>query len=103
MLEKYLPLGTVVLLKGGVKKVMITGYLIYSSRSAEKKVMYDYGGCTFPEGILNADQTLVFNHDQIERIVHLGFENDEQAKFNDLLKQEEGLIRKKFEEVSQAE
>ena len=28
--DKYLPVGTVVLLKGGNKRVMITSYLIFS-------------------------------------------------------------------------
>ena len=99
MLEKFLPIGTVVLLKEGTQKVMITGYLIYS-KDSNKKEMYDYGACIFPEGVISADSTLVFNHDQIDKIVYLGYENEEQANFNTFIKENEELVRKKFEEAS---
>ena len=48
MQEKYLPIGTVVLLKGGSKRVMITGFC--SVDGNESDVIYDYNGCVYPEG-----------------------------------------------------
>lgn len=38
--EKYLPVGTVVLLKGGKKRTMITGFC--ASSNEEKNRIYDY-------------------------------------------------------------
>ena len=37
MQEKFLPIGSVVLLKGGTKKVMITGYCMKTAEHPEKK------------------------------------------------------------------
>lgn len=84
--EKYLPIGTVVLLKGGNKKVMILSYLIFSNGSEKNKVMYDYGGCTFPEGVMDSKTAVGFNHTDIEEIVHMGLEDDKEFKeLNDAL------------------
>ena len=82
MKEKYLPIGTVVTLKNATKKVMITGYLPMS----EENKMFDYNACTYPEGVLTADKTLAFNHDQIDKIDFMGFEDDEYKNFDNSLK-----------------
>ena len=75
--EKFLPAGTVVMLKGGTKRVMIMGFCPIETN---KKEMYDYSGCLYPEGLLSSDQICLFNHDQIEKIYHLGLEEDEEEK-----------------------
>ena len=98
MQDKYLPIGTVVLLKGGEKKVMITSYLIFPMGKETDKKMFDYGGCPFPEGIVDSTHTVVFNHGQIEKIIYLGLKDDEQQKFNELLIGTTDEIRKRFEE-----
>ncbi len=82
--EKYLPIGTVVMLKGGSKRVMITGFCSMATEDQSK--MFDYAGCMFPEGFLSSDQTALFNHDQIERIYHMGLIDDEEQKFKTTLK-----------------
>ena len=46
----FLPIGSVVLLKGGSKKIMITGYL--QEVQNQDKQTFDYRGCPFPEGIM---------------------------------------------------
>ena len=84
MKEKYLPIGTVVMLKGGSKRVMITGFC--SVDNADETKIYDYNGCVLPEGYLSSDQTCLFNHEQIEKIYHVGLEDDEQKMFNEKLK-----------------
>ena len=78
-LKKYLPIGTVVMLKGGSKRVMITGFC--SMPTDDQNTMYDYSGCMYPEGFLSSDQTALFNHDQIEKVYHLGFADEEEQKF----------------------
>ena len=79
MQEKYLPIGSVVLLKGGKKRLMITGYCMQTQE--KPGVIYDYSGCIFPEGVIRSDITSVFNHDQIVRIDFTGFSDDEGKKF----------------------
>lgn len=85
MNEKYLPIGSVVQLKGGKKKVMISGF--FSIANGEDKTVYDYSGCIYPEGILNSNELCLFNNSQIEKIVFKGLENDEEKAFkNQLIK-----------------
>ena len=82
--EKYLPIGTVVMLKGGTKRAMITGFCSIPSEDESK--MYDYSGCIYPEGFLSPDNTLLFNHDQIDKIYHMGLKEDQEEKeFKDKL------------------
>ena len=78
--EKYLPIGTVVILKNGKKRVMITGFLSLANDSKEKK-LYDYSGCIYPEGLLSSTQICLFDHDQIEKIFHMGLSDEEDIEF----------------------
>lgn len=80
--EKYLPIGTVVLLKGGKKKLMITGY----GTVKNKKEIYDYVGHPYPEGIRMKEENYIFNHNQIERIYHFGYRSQESIKYNEKFK-----------------
>ena len=61
--KKFLPIGTVVMLKGGTKRVMITGFCSIEGNNMNK--MWDYSGCMYPEGFLSSKQTCLFNHEQI--------------------------------------
>ena len=76
MREKYLPIGTVVLLKGGRKRAMITGFCSVAQENQEK--IYDYSGCVYPEGYLSSNQVCLFDHEQIDKIFFLGFEDEEE-------------------------
>lgn len=82
--EKYLPVGTVVMLSGGTKRVMITGYLV--TPNEDKNSVYDYVGCLFPEGVVSSSQNLLFNHEQIDKVYYLGLVDDEEKEFIDALK-----------------
>lgn len=95
--EKFLPIGTVVLLKNGIKELMITSYCpipkgnVYDKSGKvdlEEGKMFDYGACFYPEGIIKSQQTFVFNHDQIERVCFKGYETEAQKKFSDTIKEE---------------
>lgn len=77
--EKFLPIGTVVLLKTGTKRMMITGYCMASSEDPE--LVYDYAGCVFPEGFVLDNKVGLFDHDEIERVDYMGLADDEQKKF----------------------
>ena len=86
--EKFLPIGTVVMLEGGTKRVMISGFCPINQ---EDKKMWDYSGCMYPEGFLSSKQTCLFNHDQIKEVYHLGLAEDNEektfkTKLNELIK-----------------
>ena len=81
--EKYLPIGTVVMLKGGKKRAMITGFCSISGEDRTK--VFDYSGCLYPEGFISSNQTLLFNHDQIEKIFYLGLSDEEEKQFKQKL------------------
>ena len=85
MFEKTLPIGSVVLLKNATKRLMILGYSRYQAGDQTK--VYDYCGCTYPEGFISPDKTAVFDHEQIAQIYALGYQNDEQIAFRQRLGQ----------------
>lgn len=100
MKERFLPIGTVVLLTGGTKEVMITGYCIFPKNrqaSTEKPKMYEYGACTYPEGILDSNMTCAFNHNQIAKVVYLGYESEEQKKLSEMLNSSYEEYKSKYE------
>ncbi len=84
MKDKFLPIGSVVLLKGAKKRIMITGFCMADKNDIQKK--YDYCGCMFPEGIIDTNHTALFNHDQIEKIFFAGIQDAEVTQFMDRLK-----------------
>ncbi len=93
---KYLPIGTVVMLKGGTKRVMIAGFCAIEGN--DKKKMWDYSGCMYPEGFLTSNQTCLFNHDQIEKIFHMGLVDDEEKKFKETLNKITDVLEKAKEQ-----
>lgn len=76
---KYLPLGTVVLLKDAEKRIMITGFC--SIDQGNDKKMYDYCGCLYPEGSISSKQVLLFDHNQIDKIYYMGYRDNEEIEF----------------------
>ena len=81
--KKYLPIGSVVLMKDAKKRVMITGYAVTSPESGNK--VWDYIGCLYPEGMISPEKNLLFDHSQINKIFALGYSDDEQKKFMTIL------------------
>lgn len=82
--EKYLPLGTVVLLKEAKKRIMIIGFCCLDEK--DKTKVYDYSGCLYPEGMISSNKNLLFNHDQIAKIYQLGYSDEEEKMFKEKLK-----------------
>lgn len=71
----YLPIGSVVLLKEGKKRIMIYGRKLESRKD---NLEYDYIGCLYPEGYLSSDDVILFNHDQIQMVYFIGFQDLEE-------------------------
>lgn len=80
-----LPLGTVVLLKEGEKRLMIFG--IKQVNHGDNQV-YDYIGCLYPEGHIGQDYLYLFNHEDIERVDFLGYVDGEFQLFRSRVAEE---------------
>lgn len=84
-MKYYLPIGSVVLLHNGKKKVMIYGRR--QVRNGEK-LEYDYIACLYPEGNINDNHRYLFNHEDIETVVFRGYSDAEEEAFcNNILNQ----------------
>lgn len=107
--EKFLPIGTVVLLKGGKRELMITSYCIMPSGDVYDKngkvdaagKMFDYGACFYPEGMITSDQLFAFNHEQIDRICFKGYETEKQTEISKVLNGGIAEMKRQLEQAAQ--
>lgn len=76
--KELLPIGSIVLLEEGIKKLMIYG--VKQTDNANGK-LYDYIGVVYPEGNMGAGTQFLFNHENIDQIVFRGFEDREREIF----------------------
>ena len=92
--EKYLPVGTIVMLKDGKKKLMITGYTaipvgdVYNKNGKiedDEPIVFDYCGCFYPEGVISTEISFAFNHDQIAKVYFKGYEDEDYKELNKLI------------------
>lgn len=79
---EYLPIGSIVLLKESTKRVMIYGRL---QRELDGDRIWDYIACLYPEGNINADHCFLFDHEQIDKIIHEGYQDDEEQAFQEYM------------------
>lgn len=82
MIREYLPIGSVVLLKGGTKPIMIFGVKQLEEGNNET---FDYGGVLYPEGNIGPNFTYFFNHENIDKVLFKGYESKEFFNFIDML------------------
>lgn len=74
----FLPLGSVVKIRGSIKKTIIIARGLMTIMG-EKALFFDYGGAVYPEGLMG-DQIMYFNHNDIEEVIFTGFENEENTE-----------------------
>ena len=94
MFKNLLPIGSVVLLKEGTKKLMVIG--IKPVSEADPDTVFDYIGVLYPEGYLSNEYNFLFNHEDINDIVFLGYNNPERENFLDYLDRsytEDGMLK----------
>ena len=85
MEERFLPIGSVVKLKEGKKRLMITGFLPIEQKENGEKNVWDYSGCLYPEGIIVSSTNYLFNHSQIEEVHFIGLVDEEEEQFKQKL------------------
>ena len=79
----YLPIGSIVLVNDGEKKMMIIGYKVRSAEDSDK--VWDYLGCIYPIGVFSKKVNFVFDHKEIREICFSGFSDEEHKKLVDRL------------------
>lgn len=76
--KELLPIGSVVLLKGGKKRVMIYGIKQTDNATG---IEYDYISVLYPEGNMGEAGQYLFNHEDIEMVYFKGYEEEERTEF----------------------
>ena len=83
--DEFLPIGSVVLLEGGNKRIMICGRI---QAQAGSDIIYDYSACYYPEGIVDPKSMFFFNRDAIETVYFCGYEDQDELDYrHDVLDQ----------------
>lgn len=82
--NQVLPIGTIVLLKKGNTKLMITGHLQFKLN--DKKKIFDYCAVLYPEGQLDTKAAYLFNNEKIERIYFLGYSDQKHNELTTKIK-----------------
>lgn len=77
-IKELLPIGSVVLLKNGYKRLMIFGIRQMDNNSGTE---YDYIGVMYPEGNMGEASQYLFNHENIGKVFFRGFEDPERDGF----------------------
>lgn len=77
-IKDLLPIGSVVLLDSGSKKLMIIGVKQTDISSGEE---YDYLSVIYPEGFINEDTLFFFNHNSIDKVFYTGMHDEEREVF----------------------
>lgn len=86
--NELLPVGSVVLLHNGKKRVMVYGVKQTASgleEDAQKE--FDYIGVFYPEGFLGEGSSFLFNHRDVAEVFFRGYEDEERERFVEKLQQ----------------
>ena len=72
----FLPLGSIVVVSGGIKKFVIVARALQVNINGCKQ-FFDYAACPYPEG-MNGDRLMYFQHTDISRVVFEGYVDDDE-------------------------
>ena len=89
---KFLPVGSVVRLKGGKMRLVVIGY---TPIEKGKEEVWDYLGAIWPMGVITSDKNLLFNRDQVEEVVFEGFSDSAELEFRTKLEKAVDEIKKR--------
>lgn len=76
--ERLLPIGSVVLVKGSIKKLVIVARGLAAKENEGLKI-YDYGAVTYPEGLVG-ENLLNFDADSIEEVIYEGYSDEDEER-----------------------
>ena len=81
-MKHFLPIGTVVKIRGYDEPIMIYGRAQVDVATLKQ---YDYVGCEYPLGQKNATEGVLFNSDSIVELFYVGFQDAEEIEYRHLL------------------
>lgn len=79
--EDWLPAGSVVLLQGATKSLMVMSRFVYDKAAGE---YFHYCGVTYPEG-LGGSSLYFFNQDQVQVIAQKGYVDDYEKAYRETI------------------
>ena len=83
-MKRLLPLGSIVILDTEKNdKIMIISRLVKKAEGNEE--IYDYCGCFVPYGIQGDQELQFFNHEDIKRLLFVGYQDEEELQFSFLM------------------
>lgn len=80
MWKGVLPVGSIVLLKGGDRKLMVCGICVSMEDDNDPRV-FDYSGVLYPDGFEDPDSLFLFNKENIEQVYHIGYMDEDSEEF----------------------
>ena len=89
-----LALGSIVILRGNAKKVMIVARSVGVKNQDEIR-NFEYAGCGFPEGF-NSDELIFFDSSDIGKVVFEGYKDDSSIVLEESIREwakEKGKIK----------
>ena len=92
-MKNLLPNGSVVVLKDTNRKIMIHARL-QKLVNDEKNRVFDYGACLYPEGTMDNDETILFNHDKIEYVLLIGYRDLDEFKYLEFINDKVNIPKK---------
>ncbi|MGL5150369.1 MAG: DUF4176 domain-containing protein [Clostridium sp.] len=88
---KLLPIGSVVMTDiESNEKIMILGKLV---RKQEEGEIFDYCACIAPFGVQTQENLRFFNHEEIKRLLFIGFQDEEELQYSLTLSVERTKIK----------
>ena len=85
--KEFLPIGSVVGVKGDSRRLLIIGRLMFSENH---NVVKDYTAIEYPNGFINSkEKFILFNKDDIDVLYHYGYVDEMEMKVDQLLKETE--------------
>ena len=78
MKRNLLPIGSVVRLRDGNKRLMVCGRVQTDVATGKT---YDYSACLYPEGMINSEEMYLFDNENIETLFFIGFKDEEEIAF----------------------
>lgn len=76
--KELLPIGSVILLKEGTKKLMVFGIRQTDAKTGRE---YDYSGVLYPKGNLGNETWFLFDEENIAEVCFRGYEDKEREDF----------------------
>ena len=53
---------------------------------ANSNMIWDYVACLYPEGNLSDEYNIFFQHEEIEKVLHMGYESELDNRMQEILR-----------------